>query len=532
MWTDLRRVLSVAVAACGLVGAFGTHAPAAGPVGGEVGADVVPTQLVAKVYTEVWGRLPDTSEWNSAVQEFAVHGCSVRSVGGFLRQFYVSQRFGQLGYDDASRLLALFRGALNRDPDADGFAHYARELASGDRWSDVVDDVLSSVEFTTELVPLMCGSKPGYGWSSVPPLALPTSGEGFSGGTGTELQTVLSRAAPGSTVWLAQKALVRVDVPLVVPAGVTLATFGLPGTERYAAMARLVRGSLFTGEIVRIMPGARLDSTWVDGQRSVIPRPALQGGTGINVWLAGGSVVNSRLSESSGWTSVQGGTNVHLDERLPDVTGPCHAYVAGNLITAYASRHDGDFSDGISSYCDNTVIENNGIVDTTDVGIILFPPSLGGVQRSQVRYNTVLSAGNSGYGAYAVDATVGHPEPPDFTGSRVHDNVFWSGGRTHVDIGLAVGTRAWFGSLSSTGIGASFTNNSTGGVVTRVGAGVAVAGMSGVTVTGNVLRVSFADEASPCPRAVVGASVSAGYASGTIQRPYVDTLYESCIDGN
>jgi hypothetical protein len=510
--------------ACG----FLPPAATAARVDADVVADVVPTQLVAKAFTAAWGRLPAASEWKSATREFTTSGCSERSVGRFLRKFYVTPRFDELGYDEASRLLALFRGVLNRDPDQAGLAHYSAALAAGASWPDVVDEFLTSPEFTTELVPRVCGPVPSYGWGSVPAPALPTSGEGFVGGSGAELQVLLNQAPPGSTVWLAQKAPVRVDVPLVVPAGVTLATVGNPGPSRYAAMARLVRNSLFAGEVVRIMPGARLDSVWVDGQRSVIARPPLQGGTGVNLWVVGGSVVNSLLAESSGWTSIQAGTNVHLDERLPDVTGPCHAYLAGNLVTAYASSHDGDFSDGISSYCDNTLIERNQVVDTTDVGIIIFPPSFDGQQRSQVRFNTVVSAGNSGYGAYAADATLGHLDAPDFTGSSVHDNAFWTGGRTHFDIGLAVGTRAWFGSLSSTGIGASFTGNGTGGVGARVAAGVAVSGMSGVTVTGNVLQVDFAEEASPCPRAVVGASVSAGYASGSIQ-PYADVLYESCI---
>lgn len=498
------------------------------PLAASGAADAVPTQLVAKAYTEAWGRLPTATEWRAATRELTMAGCSARSVGRFLRKFYVAPRFERLGYDDTSRLLALFRGVLNRDPDRDGFSHYSAALTIGTPWADVVDDLLSSAEFTTGLVPLVCGPTPSYGWGSTPALAVPTSGEGFAGGTGAELQALLSKAVPGSTVWLAQSALVRVDAPVIVPSGVTLATVGRPGTSRYAAMARLVRNSLFAGEVVRIMPGARLDSVWVDGQRSAVVRPPLQGGTGVNVWLVGGSVVNSRLSESSGWTSLQGGTNVHLDERLPDLTGPCYGYIAHNLVTAYASSHDGDFSDGISSYCDHTVIEDNEVVDTTDVGIIIFPPAFDTPQRSQVRFNTVVSAGNSGYGAYAADPTFGHLKPPDFTGSSVHDNVFWTGARTHFDIGLAVGTRAWFGTTSSTGTGASFTGNGTGGLVARVAAGIAVSGMAGVTVTGNAVEVGFADEASPCPRAVVGASVSAGYASGSIQ-PFTDVLYQSCI---
>jgi hypothetical protein len=515
-----RVVIMVAIA--GIVQLCTSALPAtATPNSGST--QVVPTQLIAKTHTEVLGRLPSPAEWQNAVAAFEASGCSAATVRAFVRNAFLSAEYAGRGYGNAASLLTLYRGALNREPDPDGYAYHLGLLDGGTSWTAVVDAVLAATEFTDVLVPKICGTNATYGWGTTPAMVIPTSGTGFTGGTGGDLQALLNATPPGGTVWLAQQAVVKVHGTIVIPSGVTLATIGLPGPSRYASQGRLVREALMVSEMVRLAPGARLDSVWVDGQRSAIVRVSGQGQPAIDVSVLGGTVVNNTLSGSAGWTTMQLGT---ADGSV------CDAHVAGNLVTSYASLHQGDFSDGISSYCDSGVIENNGVVDTTDVGIILFAPSSGGRQRTEVRFNTVLSAGNSGYGAYAVDGTTGKSQPPDFTGSSVHDNVFWSGGRTHVDIGLAVGTRAWFGSLSSTGIGASFTNNSTGGLVTRVGAGVAVAGMLGVTVTGNVLQVSFADEASPCPQAVVGASVSAGYASGTIQQPYTDALYESCINGN
>jgi hypothetical protein len=484
-------------------------------------AAAVPTQFIAKVHTEVLGRLPSQREWQSAVTGFESSGCSVASARKYARRAYLSAEYARRGYDEAARLLTLYRGALNRDPDPSGYAAWLEQLRSGATWSEVVDAVLASPEFVEAAVPRICGPDPTYGFGSTAPIAMPTSGEGFSGGTGAELQLLLNSTAAGGTVWLAQKALVRVDVPLVVPSGVTLATTGAPGPTQYALQARLYRASLFAGEVVRIQPGGRVLSVWVDGQRGVIPRPNLQGSTAVDVFMVGGTLSDSLLTGSSGWTAVQLGT---VDRSV------CTATVARNLVTAYASLHHGDFADGISSYCDNTLIEGNQVVDTTDVAIIIFPTNSEGPQRSEVRHNTVLSAGNSGYGAYAADGTLTKALPPDFRGSTVHHNLFWTGGRTHIDIGLAVGTRAWFGGSSASGIGTSFTDNTTGALQARVAAGIAVAGMHEVTVQRNSVAVTFADEASPCPRAAVGASVSAGHASGDIQ-PYTDALYESCING-
>lgn len=512
-----RALTAIAVAVAGIVSLCAPTTPAAAV------PTAVPTQLIAKAYTEVLGRLPSTTDWQSAVAAFDTSGCSAATVRAFVRNAFLSAEYDSRAYDNAARLLTLYRGGLNREPDPDGYSYYLGLLNGGTPWSTVVDAILGAPEFTNTLVPKICGTDPTYGWGGTPAMAIPTSGTGFTGGTGADLQALLNATPAGGTVWLAQKALVRVQGTIVIPSGVTLATTGAPVPSRYALQGRLVREALMTSEMVRLMPGSRLEGVWVDGQRSSILRLSGQGQPSINVSVLGGTVVNNTLTGSAGWTTMQLGTS--------DGT-VCDATVAGNLVTSYPSLHQGDFSDGISSYCDGGVIEYNGVVDATDVGIILFAPSSGGRQHTDVRFNTVLSAGNSAYGAYAADGTTGKTQPPDFTGSSIHDNVFWSSARTHIDIGLAVGTRAWFGTLSSTGTGASFINNSTGGIVTRVAAGAVVAGMLNATVTGNTLPVTFADEASPCPRAVVGASVSAGYASGAIQQPYTDVLYESCINGN
>ena len=480
----------------------------------------VPEQLLAKAHTEVLGRLPTQAEWQTGSAAFTSSGCNVTAVRDYLRAFYLSSEYAALGYDNAARVLTLYRGSLNREPDAPGFTNYLGLLNGGTSWSAVVDAVLATPEFVNQVVPLVCGAAASYGWGTAPAIAIPTSGSGFAGGTGAQLQALLNAAPSGATVWLANKALVRVTSPLIIPAGVTLATVGMPGPTRYASLGRVVRAGFFLGESITVRAGGRLDSVWVDGQRGAVPRITLPFlNNGINVSLVGGDVVNSVLSNSGGWTSMQMGT---ADGTV------CTATVTGNLVTSYSSNHNGDFSDGISSYCDDGLLANNQVVDTTDVGIIIFSPSSGASQHSQVRNNVVLAAGNNAYGAYAADGTIGKSQPPSFIGSHFHDNVFWSGGRTHIDIGLVVGTRAWFGTASSTGVGAAFTNNSTGTLSARVASGIAVAGMLDVTVQGNALNVDFAAEASPCPRAVVGASVAAGHASGTIQ-PYTDALYESCI---
>ncbi|HWM93119.1 MAG TPA: hypothetical protein VN493_20315 [Thermoanaerobaculia bacterium] len=491
----------------------------------------VPAQFIAKTYTEAFGRTPNPEEWLSAVSWFRANGCRAATLGAWGRKVYLSNDYVSLGYDPAAELLTLYRGVLNREPDAPGFSERLSARQRGQRWSDTVDSFFSSKELR-RLSKKICGSEPGYSFGDRPVINLPVSGPGFQG-TGTQLQAVLDAAPARSTVWLAQKAVIRLNAPLTIPPGVTLATTDTPGPGRYALMARLVRTARFKTAAVSLQSGARLRNVWVDGQRGVV------GFTddGVNVRLLGGDgtgITDSVITNAAGWSSVQafGRTEGF----------PCQGNVIfGNLITAYSSQHVrgklqyNPWTDGLSISCEDTVVQDNQIVDATDVAIVLFRAHPA-VQKSQIRYNRILAAGNSAYGAITIDGLQGRGTKPDFQGAAVHDNTFWTGPSTHFDIGLAVGTRAWFGPPADTASGVSVTNNTTAGIPTRVDSGIAISGMLDAYVAGNELNLVMVD-VSRCPTSTgpdspktvrIGASVAAGHASGDLQ-PYTDALYDWCI---
>lgn len=111
-------------------------------------------------------------------------------------------------------------------------------------------------------------------------------------------------------------------------------------------------------------------------------------------------------------------------------------------------------------------------------------------------------------------------------GSSINNNTFWTGAG-HYDIAISVGTRAWFGTSSITATGGSVQFNSGGSQPVRCRTGVGVSGMLNTTVLSN----SFTRQAltfGACPSVQVGASVNAGFASGSIQ-PYSDVLIQGCI---
>jgi hypothetical protein len=484
-----------------------------------------PSQFIAKVYTESLGRIPDQSGWASAVSTFDTAGCNASSLKNWARVKFLSTEYNSLGYDNAARLLTLYRGVLSREPDPGGFSDWLNALNAGMAWSSVVDGFFVSSEFS-QLVPRICGSAPYYGWDTLPVMDLPVTGSGFQGSQ-SQLQTLINATPSGSTVWLAQKAVIRLSSPLTIKAGVTVATTGLPPRTRYALFARLVRTSNFNEAAVRLSAGAKLKHVWVDGQRGT---PLNANLTSINVQMRGGAgtaVLNSRIDNTAGWSSL---TALGSTEGFP-----CSSNViSGNLITVYSSDHyllvsptHGAFADGIGISCESTTVENNQIVDASDVAIVLFRAAPA-IQRSQIRNNYILNAGNSAFGALVADPLNETPgAQKDFTGAVITDNTFWTG-RAHYDVGLGVGTRAWFGSNAAIGTGAHFTNNSTGTQYVNVNSGIVVGGMLNTFVQGNNL-VTRLQQTTFCPVLNLAAAVSAGYASGSIQGPFIDIDLSRCV---
>lgn len=483
----------------------------------------VPGQFIAKTYTEALGRTPEPEEWQQAVAWFQANGCRASTLNAWARKVYLSGDYLSRGYDPPAELLTLYRGVLNREPDEADFQIRLKARRRGQDWNDTVDAFFSNREFR-RLSKKICGAQTSYSFGNQPVLALPVDSPGFQG-TGAQLQALLNAASMGETIYLAQKAVVRLNAPLVIPRGVSLATTGYPEPTHYALMGRLVRNAGFKTAAVTLEDGAWLHHVWVDGQRGVVGFVD----DGINVRLLGGggtTIRNSMITNSAGWSSVQVfGTSEGF---------PCTStvVVTGNLVTAYSSGHvrgklkHNPWTDGLSISCESTYVVENQIVDATDVGIVLFRAHPA-IQKSMVRFNRIIAAGNSAYGAITIDGLQGKGTKPDFRYALIDSNTFWTSPDTHFDLGIAVGTRAWFGPPTDLASGVSVTGNTTGGIPTRVDTGIAVSGMLEARVMENDLYLILVD-VSRCPTAAVGASVAAGYASGNLQ-PYTDALYDWCI---
>jgi hypothetical protein len=486
---------------------------------------IVPDQFVARLSTEALGRAPDQRTWRAATSYFEGHGCTTASVQDFARRVYTGDEYGALGYGAPERAITLYAGLLAREPDTSGVDDIATALRGRGAWDGVVESILTSAEFTTRIAPAVCDpTSPAY--SPVAPTAPVDVGPGGQGFTGDQaaLQAALDATPPGGTVSLAPRAVVRISAPLVIPRGVTLTTAGEPAVAHYASMGRLVRGGAPPNEtessVVDLGPDATLSHVWVSGGRAWLGQP-LRAAVTVRIRGDGGTVESSKIADPLG------GSGIFVSSAR--YGGDCTtATVRGNLVTAYGSDHrGGGWADGLSIACARTSVTDNAIVDATDVGIVLYRVDEG-TQASVVERNRIVAAGRSAFAALAADPLMhGGGAEFSFRGASIRDNELWTGSRTHFDIGLAVGTHAWFGDASDKGVGASFTGNTTGSLAIRTTNAFAVDGMLDATVRDNTLR-ALPMEKTACP---VGPSASRrhGWASGTIEGDPKDQSLAGCI---
>lgn len=503
-------------------------------------AVVIPDQFIAKMFTEALGRAPTPSNWSVYSNHFSVVGCSATTLKDVGSGFYTSPEFASRNYDNASRVLSLYRGVLSREPDQGGFDASYNALQNGTlTWNTVVTNFFSTAEFNA-LSTSICTGNP-YGWRATAVLNLPVANTNNFGGaarnqTQANLQSALNaKASTCGTVLLEQKAVVRLTSNLTIPACVTLATVGNPGPGEYAKMGRLIRtADIPTAYLITLQPGAKLTSTWVDGQHSNITMPATSSrDSNISTVGSNGQITYNRVSDGQGTQIFTNGARSNL--------GTCSGLViSNNLITGYANRHTSSdmysITDGITNQCESATIENNAIVDVTDVGIILFSPSdlSSNPQRSTVRYNTILNAGNSAFAALALDpmtgvrqdnCTFGAPRPPVnyFTGTQVTNNTLWTGSQAHFDIAISVGTQAWF--CLNYGIGGTVSNNTTSSQKVNVKIGILVADMEQVTVQGNWLDIRGFITVNSCPS---GGVLVASNTTGSVIQPFT-TVAKSAV---
>jgi hypothetical protein len=463
-------------------------------------------QYIAKLYSEGLGRVPDQAGWAMNRDYVKASRCSAKSLQAIAIGVLSSEEAQSLGYSPEEKVLTYYRSLLSRDPDQSGLAYWVATMRAGKPNAEVVTAIATSAEAVTYQIKSCFSSSQGFS-SGIP---APTM-------TGTELQTALDNLPRGGVLTLDARSTIITDKPIIIGRETTLQTAGNPSPRLYARQARIVRSGDFNGPLVIVSPGARLQSIWVDGQRSLQAYTQAK----YNVSVKGGfgsAVLNSKISDTAGATGIE-------FRNAPEtfkIEGDRRCYwnqAIGNILTSYSSNQaTRQWADGLSVHCEDVTVKDNSVIDATDVAIILFSypsPWLDGAiapQRSRVTGNTILNAGNNAFAALAVDPfftwerinnkpVVGDAigvASRNFIGARIEDNLLWTSETASYEIGIAIGTRPWFNINSYTGRGGSYSRNSTGILKAKVDFGIVVSGMLDVTVKDNQLLLDVSDF-SRCP---------------------------------
>ena len=498
----------------------------------------VPSQYMAKLYSEGLGRAPDAEAWQSMTNYFLDNGCSTGTLRQMAAHLFSSDEYINKGYTNEEALLTVFRAIFSREPDPAGFAYWLDYARTGKTAAQLAHVLSSSEEFGT-LAGSIC-----HGGSYI---SAGSQGAPIDIGAGTWTQARLESCLAENTVCsVPPRTVVYLDSTLTIPAGKTLETAG--GFERrmYARQARIVRNSSFRHTLVVMQAGSTVRNVWVTGGRDRFkdelksdPTPS----TPMNDVFANINYVGGNHGLISGIRSDSPLSATHISSYpvLPSATDAFYGVIEirNNLTTGYAHSHYRDddtnipWADGISQHIRAGSIVDNDIIDPTDVGIVIFGHD-DSTQSSTAANNIVVHAGHSAYGSLGLDTTqcVKSHTGCQFSGSGFTGNLIFGGEKQHSDIVLFNGTAAWLtpqctGILDSAcGKGGQMTNNRTipgdANQVLPAQVAISVDGMIGAVTAGHEINVVQVPAASDMRcRAASGElilnSTGKGHAGGMLQ---------------
>ncbi|RZI41523.1 DUF4214 domain-containing protein [Herbaspirillum sp. HC18] len=444
----------------------------------------VPAQFIAKQYTEALGRAPDTSGWQSNTNYFISNGCTQTSLSQMAQQIFSSAEYLSKGYTPQEAVLTLYRAVLSRDPDPSGFATQVSSITSGVTAAQIAAQMAASPEFAGMISDICSGNAYRNDWGNSQAIDI-----GAGTWTQSQLQSCINNNAVCS---VPPRTVIFLTSTVTVPAGKILETNGSPNRTQYARQARIVRNSGSFQHLLDVQAGGTVRNIWLSGQRHLYKAsPTNLDVVHANIWYSGGTggLVSGVRSDApllrSHLVTVGPGGSMSIDN---------------NLLTTYTSAHIPDrtnswIADGISQHASGGLIQNNHIIDPTDVGIVLFGHP-GATQTSSASSNIIVHAGLDAYGSAGFDTTDPNCVFCQFSGN-ITNNQILAGRERHVDIMLFAGTAPWAipdcTSGTRCGTGASVTSNSTiwGDVNQRVKVqvGLLVDGMMNATTSGNALYI-------------------------------------------
>ncbi len=463
-------------------------------------------QFVGKLFTEGLGRGPGANEYSYYMDQLEAAGCTLESLSSITGQFFTARAFTSQKLAPEFEVMAVYRAILNRDPTAHEAADYAARVKK-EKAVGIALSLLQSEEFAGMLPDIIRGP---YFWGAncadYAPAGIVL--------TSAELNQQLAAAA-GGTLELEPGTLVLMSDPIILPAGTTLTTKGSP--THYAMQARILRVENNNLTMMELAEDATLSHIWVDGNRTAFAGEELLKGHNLVLKGDNAKAVYCRTNGTLSGTQLVGNDLMH------------GLYIANNLVTGYETSHKESWADGITHAATDSIIENNCVVDATDVGIIVFrfaSVDHSAPQTTVVRNNTVMNLGNSAFAGLDIDSWHSQGAVQIFTGTLFENNALWTSWRAHQHICLSLAPLAWTSVIGDHAIGTTMINNYTPeGLRVLCAAAFAADGVRDFIVRGNHLKVYLGLWGRTYDNSLLRerlSSVNSETASGNLQGEYED----------
>ncbi len=314
----------------------------------------------------------------------------------------------------------------------------------------------------------------------------------LASGSGATLQNAIS-AANGTDVVLCQNAQFAVTDQINLPSNTTIYTEGKPADITKLARIYYVPGSGLNGDPGHqaVLGGyssnnVKLSYIIIDGSRTsvnveVTTGNTLQWRTNLSIGGIGSVIDHVRVINTIGGYAISA-----ADDK------DCYGLVIKNSFIGNSGFFEkiggrGQWADGIGLYCEKAKIMDNEIRNVTDGGITFY----GGTD-TIIQNNWIANSDRNGISGIVVAAAaaITREWPLNFDRSVIQNNLIETGSTTQFQVGISAGSRMWCDGENKECVymdGLSIINNNGSG---RFGYGLAVAGMRGVTFTGNNINMT------------------------------------------
>ncbi|GAA6023117.1 hypothetical protein JCM11491_000076 [Sporobolomyces phaffii] len=313
-----------------------------------------------------------------------------------------------------------------------------------------------------------------------------------TGANETTINSLLYYGGRGAIVKLCPRAVIEIRNPIFFFApDQVLTTAGDPTGSNRATI--VVTGATQSCAIYGAVPNADnviLRNIQVNGNRPQLG--ILWGGLGLLEF--GGNTVGQKIQnvhayEPRGWSALhaaEGGRGADACSGMEikgNQIGPSGHGPSG--VNQFRRRDTGTWSpgqwaDGISHACQNSVVRDNVVTDATDGAIVIF-----GAPGSTITGNTIIADQRVALGG--INAVDFMPYGGSFEGTVVKNNRLIAQ-NSMIKVGIAIGGMVWGvdNRTASRTFGGSFIDNEfSSGANGYFGYGIGISGHNGAVVTGN-----------------------------------------------